>query len=170
MPAQSRPMTPFVRNLLSGLILSALGGSCPHSAMAPPEPPARPGDSAGDESRHAIQCRDWRRETDEWRYQAAQRSQAAFLERLKRDDGADPERDAADAARRGEFGLIMAMTMSGTSPFGVECRAVGVPGAPRMTLATRVYSDVIGSCETMGATCAGRSRLPEPPQKTLTDR
>src|SRR5687768_10109589 len=103
-------MTRFVLNLLTGLTLSSLSGSCPSLEKEPPETPVRTGDSPEAEHRHQIQCRDWREETEKWRYAAAQRSHAAFIERLK-DSDADPVRDAADAAKRGEFGLIMAMTM-----------------------------------------------------------
>src|SRR5687768_117978 len=98
-------MTRFVLNLLTGLALSSLSGSCPSLEKGPPEMPVLTGDSPAAVTRHQIQCRDWREEMEKRGYAAAQRSHAAFIERLKNGD-ADPAGDAADAARRGEFGLI----------------------------------------------------------------
>ena len=74
----------------------------------------------------------------------------------------DPAGDARDAAADGEWGLIRSYAMTGSTPFGVNCLAAGGMdhGAP-LVRAYRVYSDVVGSCETFGAggDCALERRM-----------
>jgi hypothetical protein len=94
-------------------------------------------------------CRQQRETGDQARYAAAERDQIALVARL---DGADPGREAQAAAARGDFRLIRGLTMIGTFASAVSCRlpqdnrAGGLP----LTLATRFYSDVPGSCGTGG--------------------
>lgn len=82
---------------------------------------------------------------------AAMRERLGVLAERLRSGKADPARDAAEAAKRGQFGLIRASTMMGLFPMGVSCRLpTDNVSAPPMTLVSRFVSDVPGSCATFG--------------------
>lgn len=96
-----------------------------------------------------MQCREQRQEAAEALAAEHRQSHVALVSRL---EYADPEEDAVAAGERGDFRLIRGMYLMGTFAMGVECRVPSTnrwQGAP-LTLATRFYSDVVGSCETGG--------------------
>ena len=132
--------------LLAGLAALPLSGSCrPSSADQGVGAPDRRQSVA-----RIIRCRQDQQARLEEGRRALQASQQALARRLE-GGTADPVRDAHDAAARGDFRLIRGMAMTGTYPYGLECRApVTNSNDPPMTLAVRFFSDVPGSCETAG--------------------
>ncbi|HEX8238343.1 MAG TPA: hypothetical protein VF574_01230 [Allosphingosinicella sp.] len=95
-------------------------------------------------------CSEQREAAERSQHEALRRRQAVLVARLEA--GADPVRDAAAAAARGDFRLIRGITMMGTYALGVDCAtaAENNGSVQPLTLATRFYSDVGGSCETQG--------------------
>lgn len=143
-------MTRWVFAVIAGS--AALGGAAlvaPGNTRYLPAPPVMPEDLGAEKIKRQVACRQQRNAADQARYAAARRDQVALVARL---DGADPERDAQAAAASGDFRLIYVSTMMDTRAMAVTCR---VPqdnrfGGLPLTLATRFYSDVPGSCETRG--------------------
>lgn len=140
---ESRPGTGLLRaGALAALLVGAVGW-----AAQSLEPPAPLDPAAADPRDPQRLCREQRRSAELAQGAEERRRQVEVVARL---EGADPARDAAAAAVRGDFRLIRGETMGGTYALGADCRTPADSGLQPLTLATRFYSDIPGSCETRG--------------------
>jgi hypothetical protein len=140
-----------MRNALvaAGFAILLVGAAALAARWCTASPRLGPGRAVPGLAEGKMQCRAQREAAERQESEALRRRQIALVARL---EGADPVRDAAEAAARGDFRLVRAVAMTGVHALGVDCRtpAFRASGVPPLTLATRFHSDVAGSCETGG--------------------
>src|SRR5688572_22986041 len=102
------------KSLLAGGVVAAIAiGSLVLAARSrEPEMPQDP-------VQQGMLCRQQDEAKNRAEAEAQRQQQIALVARLK---GADPARDAAAAAARGDFRLIRGISMAGIFPLGVDCR------------------------------------------------